>query len=142
MIAKANWFTRRKYTGWGLTPRTWQGFAYIVGIALLAAVIQSLPIIGSIKLTLMGIWIVFVLVDVLQTMAAIKLDEREQKIEAIAERNASWTMVTATVISVLYISTLGKELKGVELMPILITPVLIGTIAKGLTNYILDKRGI
>lgn len=34
MIARADWFRRRKYGGWGVSPRTWQGWAYIVAILL------------------------------------------------------------------------------------------------------------
>jgi hypothetical protein len=142
MIAKATWFNRRKYSGWGLTPKTWQGVLYIILIAGVIAFIQSLSINETLKLVLTAGWAVFVLADFLQVMASIKLDEREQKVEAVAERNASWTMVAATVLSILYVSTLGKELKGVELMPILIFPIVAGVVVKGISNFILDRRGI
>ena len=39
MIGKPSWFQRRKYGGWGLFPRVWQGWAYLVvavGLFLLA----------------------------------------------------------------------------------------------------------
>lgn len=36
MIAQKEWFGRRKYTGWGVTPKTWQGWVYIaVAVGLL-----------------------------------------------------------------------------------------------------------
>lgn len=123
-------------------PKTWQGVLYILIIAALLAVIQSLPIDEVVKMVLSVGWAVFVLIDVLQVMASIKLDEREQKIEAIAERNAAWTMIAAIAVSILYVSTLGKELKGIDLMPVLIFPVAAGVIAKGISNFILERRGV
>ncbi|MCL4415238.1 MAG: hypothetical protein M1365_00835 [Actinobacteria bacterium] len=142
MIAKVNWFNRRKYTGWGLMPKTWQGVLYVMIIAGIIAFIQNLPLNEPIKMVLTGIWAIFVLIDVLQVMAAIKLDEREQKIEAIAERNASWTMVASTALVILYVSTIGKDLRGIDLMPVLIFPIFAGVIIKGLTNFILDRKGV
>lgn len=111
-------------------------------IAGAIAFIQSLSIDEMLKMVLSGIWAVIVLIDVLQVMASFKLDEREQKIEAIAERNASWTMIASMVLVILYIATLGKDLKGMDLLPVLIIPVAAGVIAKGLSNYILDRRGV
>lgn len=142
MIAKAIWFNRRKYTGWGLMPKTWQGILYIMIIAGAIAVVQSLTLPETLKMVLTGVWAVFVLIDVLQAMASIKLDEREQKIEAISERNAAWTMVASTALVILYITTIGKELKGIDLMPVLIFPIAAGVIVKGLSNFILDRRGV
>jgi len=142
MIAKAEWFNRRKYTGWGLSPKTWQSFLYIFIITGVFVLIISLFKNEPLKMVLTGIWTVFVLVDILQAMASLKLDEREQKIEAIAERNASWAMVASTVLSILFVTTLGKELRGVSLMPALIFPIIVGVIVKGLSNFILDRRGL
>lgn len=142
MFAKAAWFNRRKYTGWGLTPRTWQGVLYITIVVMVIFFILSLSINETIKIALTGVWIFFVLIDILRLMASIKLDEREQKIEAISERNASWTMVVSISLTILYIVTIGKEFKGAELIPVLIFPIIAGVIIKGLSNYVLEKRGI
>lgn len=142
MIAKVQWFARRKYSGWGLTPKSWQGIAYIMAIAAIFAAIQNSPLQETIKIALSGIWLVFILVDTLQVMTKIKMDELEQRIEAISERNASWTMVATIIMSLLYISTLGKDLKGLDLAPVLVLPVLTGAIAKGVTGFILDRRGV
>lgn len=142
MIAQPKWFSRRKYTGWGVSPSTWQGNVYILCFAVVAAIIQSIPVSESLKIVFTGVLVAFICIDVLQVMAKLKLDELEQKIEAIAERNAAWAMVASTVMSIFYVTTLGKELKGVELMPVIIFPIIIGVIVKGITNYILEKRGI
>lgn len=142
MIAKAEWFNRRKYTSWGLMPKTWQGVLYIFIIAGVFAFILNLSIDETLKMVLTGIWMIFILVDVLRLMASLKLDEREQKIEAIAERNASWAMVASTALTVLFVTTLAKELKGIDLIPALIFPLAVGVIVKGLSNFILDRQGL
>ncbi|MCL5970015.1 MAG: hypothetical protein M1450_00735 [Patescibacteria group bacterium] len=142
MIGKAKWFVRRKYTGWGVTPKTWQGVLYIVVIAGVMGLIQSLPVAEAIKLVLSGIWILLVLVDIVKIMASLKLDEREKKIEAISERNAAWAMIGSSVLLILYVSTIGKELKGIDLMPALILPIFAGVIIKALSNLILERKGI
>src|SRR5512138_2072551 len=142
MIAKVAWFEKRKYTGWGLSPKSWQGYVYIMLIAAVVGFIQAFPFSDIVKMILSVGWVVFVLIDILQVMTSFKLDEREQKMEAIAERNASWTMVAATVLAIFYTMSFGKELKGQEFMPVLIFPIIAGVIAKGISNFVLDKRGI
>lgn len=142
MIAKSTWFNRRKYTGWGLTPKNLQGVIYVIGIAGVFILIQRLVIGEAARMVLSAVWMVFVLIDVLQVMASIRLDEREQKIEAIAERNAAWTMVAITVLIIIYVASLGKELRGVELVPVLVFPIIAGTIAKGLSHFILDRKDL
>jgi hypothetical protein len=142
MIAQTSWFNRRKYTGWGLSPKTWQGFLYVGIIVVVAIIIQRLPLGDSLKMGLTMIWIGLISIDVLQVMVSIRLDEREQKIEAIAERNASWAMVTALVFVLLYVTNIGSNLKGAELIPMLIFPLIAGVTVKGLSSYILDRRGI
>ena len=90
MIAKRDWFERRKYTGWGLgKPRKWQGWVYLATVFIPFVIFQSLPywdtttrVVGT------AIWIAFLLADLLPLMVTLKKDEREHKIEAIAERNA------------------------------------------------------
>ncbi len=43
MLGKPEWFERRKYSGWGLTPKTWQGWAYIALMALPVLVMPVIP---------------------------------------------------------------------------------------------------
>lgn len=142
MIAKAKWFNRRKYTGWGLEPKTWQGFLYVGVLVTVLVLIQSLPLEAGWKIGLSVGGVVFILVDVLQALASIKLDEREQKMETMAERNASWTMVTALAFSIIYLTTLGNNMVGSELIPLVVLPIILGMIAKGVTYYVLEKRGV
>jgi hypothetical protein len=142
MIAKPEWFNRRKYSGWGLTPKTWQGFLYTLIIIGVYVFISRVFIDDILKMVFVGIWTLFVLIDVLRLMSSIHLDEREQKIEAISERNASWTMVASIALSILFVMTMGKDLKGIDLMPVLVFPVVFGMVIKGLSNYILDRGDV
>ena len=66
----------------------------------------------------------------------------EQRIEAIAERNASWTMVTATAVVILYVTTIGNQQRGIDLLPALIFPIVAGLVVKGISNFILERRGL
>jgi hypothetical protein len=41
MLGNPKWFKRRKYSGWGLTPATWQGWMYF-GILICSILFVSL----------------------------------------------------------------------------------------------------
>jgi len=43
MLGRPEWFTFR-VAGWGLAPRTWQGWVYIAGFVILWALISLLPL--------------------------------------------------------------------------------------------------
>jgi hypothetical protein len=93
MIANPKWFNLRKYSGWGLTPNCWQGWAYIIAFIIPIIIINSLSLDQNLKnilsFTLMGILII----DVLHIMTQIHKDERERLHEAIADRNALWFLL-------------------------------------------------
>ena len=93
MIANPKWFNLRKYTGWGLTPNCWQGWAYIFAYIFPIVFISNLSIDQNYKnifsFTLIGILII----DVLHIMTKIPKDERERLHEAIADRNALWFLL-------------------------------------------------
>lgn len=140
MIGRKEWFTRRKYSGWGLTPRTWQGFAYIGSIVLFGFLLSEAPLPGALKMTISVIIIILVIADVLHIMATIKVDEREAKIEALAERNASWTMVGCLGILLIYFSMVDSSLYGRDFMPFIIFPMVTGMIVKAVSAYILQNK--
>jgi uncharacterized membrane protein len=100
MIGKSKWFSPRKYTGWGLTPVTWQGWLYIVCFVAPIAILSSVSIDQNIKNTFTSIWIGIFLLDILHIMTQMKKDEREYLHEAIADRNALWFMIFVLLISV------------------------------------------
>ena len=142
MIAKKEWFNRRKYSGWGLTPKTWQGFAYIGIIILIGFAMNSSILPGDIKIMLSAILVTLLIADVLHVMATIKIDEREAKIEALAERNASWTMVGSLAVLLIYLGTVDRVLTCKEFMPYIIFPMISGMIAKAVSTYILQNRDL
>ena len=131
MIANPKWFNLRKYSGWGLTPNCWQGWAYIFAYIFPIIFISNLSINQNYKnifsFTLIGILII----DVLHIMTQIKKDERERLHEAIADRNALWFLLFA-LIAWAFINQIT--------VPILIGILLGATAVKAATQiYLRDK---
>jgi len=93
MIANPKWFNLRKYSGWGLTPNCWQGWAYTITFVIPIAIISNLNIDPNLKNTLILIITGVLIIDVLHTMTKIEKDERERLHEAIADRNALWFLL-------------------------------------------------
>lgn len=142
MIGKTEWFNRRKYTGWGLTPKTWQGWVYIGVFVGIIVGLTKLPVDELIKNLGIGITVGILLIDSLHIMASITLDEMETKFEAIAERNASWSMIITAII-VIFIKTANIDSVPVnDLISMLILVLIAGTVVKSLTFYYLIKKGI
>ncbi len=141
MIGKAEWFQRRKYLGWGLYPKTWQGWVYIAVFILIAIIIQILPFTTNTKLISTIILIAILLIDVIHIMLTLKKDEREIKHEAIADRNALWILLAVLIVGILY-QSVTSSLKGVvpEVDYFLIAALIAAVIMKAFTNMYLDKR--
>jgi len=141
IIARPEWFTRRKYGGWGLGIKTWQGAAYIA--AMFIALIVMLQLAGDssqAKLVVTGIWMLFLLVDVFDIMWKLEKDERERMHEAIAERNAAWGMMIVLSIGV-FIEALYNALNGrFYVNPFVIGALFVGVIIKSVTNYKLERE--
>ncbi len=144
MIGNPKWFKRRLYTGWGITPKYWQGWAYILGITaltLMASLITYLiGISEKYRLITLVILLSIIIIDFVDIARKIKQDERESLHEAIAERNVAWfiTLVLCIgIISQLIISILHNRL---YIDPFIITALIGGTIVKGFSNwYLADK---
>ncbi|VVB56516.1 Uncharacterised protein [uncultured archaeon] len=94
MLAKAEWFCPRKF-GWGMGIKSWQGVAYILGVMALFLLPGILPMSGDMRLAFMVLVAMVFTIDMLMVMPKVysKLDEREQKHQLIAERNASFVAV-------------------------------------------------
>ncbi len=141
MFAKQGWFKRRKYTGWGLTPASWQGWLYIlVIIAPLIAVqeIDSIP--GSVRLWFMLGWAAVIAVDLIDTMRKLPTDEREKIHEALAERNALWTILIVLTVGVAYQAAQTAIRGQVLIDPFIIAALLLATATKAISNYYLDHK--
>ena len=142
MIAKPEWFSQRKYSGWGVTPKAWQGWVYTLAIIVSLVIFLSIPNLDTqVRTAGTVFWVAFVALDILPIMVTLKKDEREYRNEAIAERNAAWFMVLVLVIGIMYefvISGLNNEL---SINGFMILALLGGAVVKGVSNYIMDKKG-
>ena len=131
MIGEAKWFSPRKYTGWGVTPNCWQGWAYTLAFVLPMAIINSLSIDSNLKNILTSILIGLFLLDIFHMMTQIKKDERERLHEAIADRNALWF-----IIAVLIIWVVAKQ----NLDPIYFVAIIGAMLVKSATHFYLRDK--
>jgi hypothetical protein len=142
MIAQPEWFNLRKYGGWGVTPRNWQGWAYTLAIIVVLVIFLAIPDLDSqVRTAGTVFWLVFVALDLLPIMVTIKKDEREYKNEAIAERNASWFMVLVLVIGILYALVTSGLNHELSINGFMVLALFGGAIVKGVSHYRMDKKG-
>lgn len=140
MIGKQEWFTRRKYGGWGIYPVTWQGWVYLALFILPFAAFQALPW-WSVELRV-GVtiaWGALLLFDTLHIMATMKKDERETKIEAFAERNAAYAMLAVLILSILVDAIRNGLQERFVLDPWIAAALIAGVIAKAASNLYLER---
>jgi len=141
IIAKAEWFGRRKYGGWGLSIKTWQGAVYLSGMSLLLIILQLIPNLSiETRLIITGVWMAFLLVDLVDIIWKLEKDERERIHEAIAERNAAWGMVLVLVIGVFIELMYNALQQEIYVNPFIIAALVVGVIIKSITNYKLEKE--
>lgn len=142
MIAKQEWFERRKYTGWGLTPKTWQGWLYISVFVIIIIALQALPVGSLAKMYATGAIVLLLMLDITHVMFTLKLDERDYKIEAISERNAAWAMVLVIGCGILYRALQAAASGNANIDPILFIVLAAGVSAKALSNIILERKAL
>jgi hypothetical protein len=143
IIAKPEWFKRRKYTGWGVDIKTWQGGVYLAGILLSLVILilistYYLQDVTSI-LIVVGVWMAFLIIDLSDVLWKLKKDERERMHEAIAERNAAWGMMLVLVIGLFVELVYNALQQRIYADPFIITALAVGVVIKGITNYRLEK---
>jgi len=141
MIGKPQWFGRRKYGGWGVFPKTWQGWVYTVVFLAGMFIINTVPFPAEkYRNIAFVIWAVILAVDVVDMMIRLPLDEREKVHEAIAERNALWVMLLALVIGLGYKAAAAAMDNQVYVDPVIIAAIAVGLIAKACTNIYLERK--
>ncbi len=141
MIGQAEWFERRKYTGWGLSPKNWKGWVYIIVIIIPLVVFQALPLwTTKTRILVTGAWALFLFVDVIDMMIHIKKDEREKMHEALAERNATWSIVVILSIGLAYQVIRSALYQKILVDWWIVAAILIGTLVKSISNYRLEKK--
>ncbi len=141
MIGKKEWFKRRRYGGWGIAPRTWQGWAYIAVVIAIFVLIQNLPL-GDAKNNIIATiaFAVLVVADCLEIMFRLPMDEREKLHEAKAERNALWVMLTILIAGVFYQTGMGLQSEKITIDPVIIIAIIGATIVKAATHIYLEKK--
>lgn len=141
IIAKPEWFGRRKYTGWGVSIKTWQGAVYIAGMLLLLVALQLIPNLSTEnRLVISGVWVAFLIIDMVDVMWKLKKDERERIHEAIAERNAAWAMMFVLVVGLFIELTYNALQQKIYANPFIILALAAGIISKSVTNYKLERE--
>jgi hypothetical protein len=141
MIGKAEWFQRRKYGGWGISPKTWQGWVYIGLILIPFIFFQAMSFWSTqTRLIVTGIWIAFLIVDVTHIMLTLNRDEGEYKIEAIAERNAGWFMALVLVIGIVYQIINSALNQTIEVNWFMVVALFGGAIVKTISNISLERK--
>lgn len=141
VITKPEWFGPRKYTGWGVTPKTWQGWVYIAVVIIPFIIFQSLPLWDTTTRLIVTIaWILFLLIDIFDVMFRMKKDERQKIHEALAERNALWAMMIVLVIAIVYQVINSALQKTFELNWFILAALFAGLIVKAISNIYLDKK--
>lgn len=143
MIARKEWFNRRKYGGWGVSPNCWQGWLYMAFVIIPFIIFQSLSYWTiEIRMTVTILWLAFLFLDIIPVMIFLKRDEREHQIEAISERNAAWFMSLVLVAGVLFELTKSALQQKISVNIFLIIALFGGALVKTISNLILEKRKI
>jgi hypothetical protein len=141
MIGKPEWFKRRKYGGWGLFPATWHGWAYVAIFVVAMFATQNIPTSDAVRFTALAIIGAVLILDTIDIMAKIKKDERDILHEAIAERNAMWTIIFVLAGGVAY--RVGESIVQSgepSIDPIILIAIFAALAVKAITNYYLDKK--
>jgi len=140
IIARPEWFGRRKYGGWGVSVKTWQGAAYLASVLLILLAVQFLPLSTMARIYVTAAWLVFLFLDMFDVMWKVRRDEREYIHEAVAERNAAWAMMPVLVVGI-FIQLISSSLKGDPYVdPVPVIALAAGVIAKSVTNYRLERE--
>lgn len=98
MIGKPEWFKYRVF-GWGVAPKTWQGYVYVAVIALLFGLTYSIGINDAIRPWIVGAIFTITILDVMHIMINLPKvsDERENYHQLIVERNCSFAAIAALI---------------------------------------------
>ncbi len=141
MLGKPQWFQRRKYAGWGIYPKTYQGWVYILILLAGFLMIQLMNWPGeNTKLILLAAWAGIFVFDTVDIMVRMPRDERDRLHEAIAERNALWVMLAVLILGVAYRTGQSIVQGEVYIDPIIIAAIVISLLVKAATNIYLDKK--
>lgn len=103
MIGRPEWFTYR-LMGWGIRPRTWQGWVYLGAFLALFALAAQLPAGSATRSWSLGVLTALLVLDAVFIMSRMGAhhDEREHSHQLIIERHCSFAAVAALVAAITY----------------------------------------
>lgn len=120
MIGKPEWFKYRIF-GWGLAPKTWQGWVYVAVFVGIIGLITAIAINEVIKMYIYFALIGILILDVIHIMMNMDKvnNERKNYHQLIIERNCSFAAVGALIGLALYQAYKNRELieSGVKTLP-------------------------
>lgn len=141
MIGKPEWFTRRKFGGWGLHPKNLKGWFYVLFFMVVLIVFQAIPFWDTMtRLVFTGIWGLVLIFDTIDIMVRMKKDERETMHEAISERNAMWAISIILAIGVAYQIAVSAINQKMIVDWWIVLALIVGVAVKSISNYYLDKK--
>ena len=103
MIGKPEWFTYRIF-GWGIRPKTWQGWVYLAFFAGILGFTAAVTINRAANAWVFGIVGGLLMLDIIHIMTKMPKvhDERENQHQLIIERNVSFAAILAILGVVLF----------------------------------------
>ncbi|HIH37379.1 hypothetical protein J4460_04825 [Candidatus Woesearchaeota archaeon] len=118
MIGKPEWFTYRIF-GWGIRPKTKEGWFYILGFLAAVMLIVLLPIGQAIKQAGIFVLVTILILDSLLIMTHLgeHHDEREKMHQLIIERNCSFAAIAALVVAAAIQTYQNRALLSQEVLP-------------------------
>ncbi|MDP2933255.1 MAG: hypothetical protein Q8N81_03935 [bacterium] len=141
MIGKPQWFGRRKYGGWGVWPKTWQGWAYLAAVWGVFFIINSVTFAKPEYQTWTFVAVAVILgIDIIDIMIRLPRDEREKMHEAIAERNAMWAMILVLAAGLGYRTAVSIAQNNLYIDPVIIAAIATGLAVKAASNIYLERK--
>jgi len=103
MIGKPHWFKYRTF-GWGLAPKTWEGWVYLAVVIFLVAGTFAMGIADRTKMWIFAIIMVIFVVDIIVIMTKLPkvTDERENYHQLLIERNCSFAAIIVLLAIAIY----------------------------------------
>ncbi|MBU0978595.1 MAG: hypothetical protein ABIJ03_00565 [Patescibacteria group bacterium] len=141
MLGRPEWFTRRKYGGWGVKPTSWQGYMYIAFLILPFVFFQAVPSVNQdLRIQVTIVWLTILVTDVGRIMVNLPLSNKERQIEAYAERNALWAVIGVLVFGVLFQLLTSVLDQNMKVDWFIVGALGAGALVKSISNFILDRK--
>jgi len=141
MIGKPEWFTYRIF-GWGVGPKTWQGWAYLGAVAASMGLIKLMPIANAIRMWCFGILVGLVVLDVIHIMTQLDKvhDEREKLQQMIIERNCSFAAVVALVAIAAFQAFKNRHLAGHQIDDSILIVLVVMVVTKIISTWHVRRK--